>query len=336
MRPAFIILAGAGIACLALGVLGWSTREAARTAEKTIVSETQRRDHLRAQLLRAEARLAAAETEMRRLQSVPANPPPRTESAPAARPAVMKLDGNAAAAMAAFARVPWREVVLAKNPELQARYLAVRRAELAADYGPFWASARWSPAQIEGFIAAMIVATERTLDLKSAAHAQGLEESDPALTALREQSESQVRAAQRELLGEAGYAQLVEYERTRPMRGFVSALAGSLAVAEAPLSGPQAEQLTQILAEANEAYRSGGRAASPGPDIDGPMRARQPARVAFDSQQVLMQAKPVLSPAQFERFEAEIRRIQAITDLFNVIRQTPDDPIIGFTIIGRK
>lgn len=145
-----------------------------------------------------------------------------------------------------------------------------------------------------------------------------------------------MHAAERNLLGEAGYQQLVEFERQMPTRDFVSGLAASLVFSGDPISATQASQLTQILAEASETYRTGARASSPGPDLDGPLRTRQPAREPLDSAQALARARAVLSPAQYAAFEAEILRTRTIVELFNVIRQAPGDPIMGFTIVGRN
>ena len=91
-----------------------------------------------------------------------------------------------------------------------------------------------------------------------------------------------------------------------------------------------------LLAEASETYRNGTQATSPSPNLDEPLRTRQPARESVDSEYVLAQARKFLSPAQYEAFEAEILRTRTIVELFNVIRQAPGDPIEGFTIVGRN
>src|SRR5205814_5283202 len=127
-----------------------------------------------------------------------------------------------------------------------------------------------------------------------------------AVQAMRRQSDETMQAAERELLGEAGYQQLGEYERTQPMRDFVGDLAASLVFSGDSISAAQANQLTQILAEASETYRQGARAPSPWADLQGAIFARQPARGSIDTEAVLARARTVLSPTQYASLEAHL------------------------------
>ena len=100
--------------------------------------------------------------------------------------------------------------------------------------------------------------------------------------------EPDYQAAQRALLGDAGYDRFHDYERTAFVRSLVNGWAGgAVAVARAPFTTEQGEQLIQILAAASEDYRKGGQANTYGIDWD-----------AADAQ-----ARAILSEAQFNLFK---------------------------------
>ena len=329
-----IAVVAVGLMAGALG-LAWRQVRSAAAAEGAATALRQKDAALQAAAKAATARLAVIESQRLELEAKLRELTASANRASSARPAVMALDPKIAAAMEAIARVPWREVVLEKNPELQARYLATRRTELTAQYEAFWAARRLTESQIERFQAIMTEATARDLDLKSTMRGEALDESDPAITKLRDESEERTRAAQRELLGDADYGRLLDYERALPVRDFVDNLTSALVFMDAPLGGAQADRLTQVLADANEAYRQSGNAESLGPNLDAAIRANLPAREVVDSAKVLEQARPFLSPPQYERLEAELLRLRLLNQVWNVVRQTPGEPIIGF-VFGRQ
>jgi hypothetical protein len=331
MKTGIIVVTGVlALGAVATGFRATRATRAADDARRTLVG---RQGALRVELDDAERRRAAAQAVRAKLEvAAPAAgvvPPAIAEP----RPAVITLDAQKAAAMDIIARTPFGDIVLEKNPELQARYLRTRRMELAASYGPFWAAEKLTDAQVERFNLLMVEATERALDLKSTMRAQGLAETDPAIVALRQQAEEKMRAAQREVLGDAGFTRLQEYERLLPVRHFVDALAGGLAFTESPLSATQAGQLVQVLGDASEQYRHGGNAPSlhPASFIVTPLLQRQPVREPIDTARALVQAKAILSPLQFVRFEAEMLRIRSFVQVSNLMQQATADPVIGFT-----
>ena len=192
------------------------------------------------------------------------------------------------------------------------------------------------PAAIEDFSGQPQLIENLLVFIKAAKmRGEALDESDPAITKLRDESEERTRAAQRELLGDADYGRLLDYERALPVRDFVDNLTSALVFMDAPLGGAQADRLTQVLADANEAYRQSGNAESLGPNLDAAIRANLPAREVVDSAKVLEQARPFLSPPQYERLEAELLRLRLVNQVWNVVRQTPGEPIIGF-VFGRQ
>ena len=166
--------------------------------------------------------------------------------------------------------------------------------------------------------------------------AQGLDQADPAVATLREQNRRALQEAAKQALGTDLAARLAEYERTLPTREFVGSLAAGLVFAGEPLTSIQASRLGEILAVATESYQRGQLAAPITHDIEFAQREGRPAREPIDVSPVLAQARAILSPAQFERLEAELMRLRAITQVYNLINQSPGDPVVGFTIVGRK
>lgn len=336
MKHRIFFVVAAVAASVALGMVALLQSRATATVRDSLAKLSPRKAALNRQLALNLQRLAAAEAEQRSLQ-MKADAKPAAPNAAQPEPAkVQVLDPTMAAVAEALGRTPWRDVVLEKNPELQARYLAVKRRDLGVAYGPFLAELGLGVDQARRFLDIKLAAAEKTMDLNSTARARGLTESDPAVQAMRRQSEETMHAAERDLLGEGGYPRLVEFERTLASRDYVSGLAASLVFAGDPLSPAQANQLTQILADSSESYRNGAQSMGPGPNLDEPMRTRQTARESIDSAQALAHARAVLSPTQFAMLEADLLRNRAIVDLFNVMRQAPGDPIVGFTFVGRN
>lgn len=327
-----VFVGGAGF-LLTAGVLCFAWSEArARAAVERFIAELERHQAIaRTALQAAGSRLAAAELRQSAREAA------RTARRETARSALETLDPARAAAMERIARFPWRDAVLEKNPALQARYFATRRSELRARYGDFVAAARLTEAQTERLFAILNEARAREMDLNATMRDQALAESDPALLKLRADADAKTRAAELELLGEADYARLGEYERMLPIREFVDNLAGNLVFLDATLTPEQADGLTQIMAEASEDYRQSGKSGvfGPGPIIDVAMRTRQPARENFDAAQALALARTILTPAQYAAFEMDVQRSQLVIRVFNSIRQTPDAEIVGF-VFGRR
>jgi hypothetical protein len=145
------------------------------------------------------------------------------------------------------------------HPGLWNAFIASQVAAANKRYGPLFLSLRLTPAQIEKFRAIQAAYGARGADIAAAGDTQNLSFEDPALVALRKQSEDQLAADRLALLGDAGYRQFQEYERTMPARGLAHGLATALAFSD-PLSAQQAEQLTLALAQASPAYATGGAA----------------------------------------------------------------------------
>ncbi len=336
MKHRIYILAATVTAGLAFATVAWLQARSAAGAQTSLAKLAPRQAELAHQLALDQERINAADAEQRSLQAMRVAKPASPTAAQSGQAKIPVLDPKLAATAEAIARTPWRDVVLEKNPELQSRYLAVKRRDLGMAYGPFVAELGLPPDQAGRFLDIKLAEAENAMDLNSTMRARSLTDADPAVQAMRRQSEDATQGSEREMLGEAGYQQLLEFERKIPAREYVSGLAASLVFSGDPISPTQAGQLTQILAEASETYRNGAQAASPGLNLNEPIRTRQPGRESIDSTQALAQARTVLSPTQYAALEAELLRYRSLVELFNVLRQAPGDPITDFTIVGRN
>jgi hypothetical protein len=173
------------------------------------------------------------------------------------------------------------------DPRLQALAIAARRASLDRTYGPLFQSLRLSPADAAKFCDIIIRGDSAAQDLMVAVRGQGLTPDDPGIAAFKRKVEDELRTAQKELLGAAGFAQLQEYDRQRDARVMVEKFAGAAALADLPLTAAQAEQATRAISNASEAFQKGGR-------ID----FRR-----LDWKQAEMAMAEVLSPAQLALFQ---------------------------------
>lgn len=240
--------------------------------------------------------------------------------------------------MLRFFLTPWQDLALRDDPALRSQYLTSERINLEGRYGPLLGQLGLSPEQTAKFKELLVEHAQELLELRLAAlpgAAAGPKTDIPS----RDAAEERLRTAQTDLLGDAGYRQLRQYERLLPVRYEVDTLAGSLALTNVPLDSAQAGQLVQIIANASNTYRQGGDADTPmpgnGEQLTPLMLAHQAIDENIDWNSVLTQARGVLSPDQFELFSNQIGRNQTVVRLYNLIHDYPGDPMVGFTF-GRR
>jgi|SRR5882724_9852609 len=329
-----IALAVIGIAGF---VLAWRAAHMAHLTEAAVADVARRKPGLEERILRVIGQRLALERERAELQSAL----DQLRATPRKRPSlpygvVEVVPPALAAAQAAVHKLPWRDLVLQKDPKLQALYLRAEPVRVATHYGSFFQLRGLSADEVEKFKGLMLENDERMLDLKVTAGSMSLQESDPALAQLQQQTADRLRAGQIDLLGEQGYQQLQQYERAMPARDFVTTLAGSLAFAESPLNTRQAEQLVQFMVNGDPAYRDGGKADPPAlsDQFDDLMMTGKPAP-EFDVEAVLKQARGVLNDTQYIQLETRLRANQSLVRLFNLIQRQPGEPMVGF-VFGRR
>jgi hypothetical protein len=267
----FIIATAAAITALAL-VIGWKSVRAARAAESAVAVIARNRVNAEKDLRQEAARLAAAEKDRNVLQSQldELQKPKRTEKV--TPPPFVVLNSLERVVKASLEKSAQRE----EDPKVQNLSFASTRVHLAAKYAPLFRTLGLSSAQSEGFLDITLKRLEQNEDLVAVVRAQGLSVDDPVVDKLGLQMRQECETAQRELLGEAGFRQLQDYERTADMRELVRSMAGAATVADVPFTPQQAEQLIQVLANANDKYRSGGKTSVQNTDwnaVEAPARA---------------------------------------------------------------
>jgi RNA polymerase-binding transcription factor DksA len=138
------------------------------------------------------------------------------------------------------------------SPQFQRLMAIQQKGMLDGVYAPLFKALNLSPQQLEQFKNLMVQRQQAAMDAVQAAREQGINpRSDPAafqqaVAQAQATVDSQIQAT----LGDAGYAQYQQYQATLPQRNTVNQLEQSLSYTATPLTGDQASQLVQILAQA--------------------------------------------------------------------------------------
>jgi hypothetical protein len=238
------------VGCVALGVLAGLIWLALRTRAHT--TELERRStevRARGQQLQADLRRA-----------VPATPA-SSAAASATTANAPSAPGTAsnAATPPARKRPPGLLDLARDNPQLMNLWIANQRSDAQQRYGALFQKLRLTEAQQEKFKDALAAYVARGSDLGAAATERGISFEDPVIKQMHADSQKQMQAELKNLLGESAFLAYDEFERGLPVRGFVDGFAVQLATIE-PLSAGQAEQLAQTLVEASPEFRRGERA----------------------------------------------------------------------------
>jgi len=150
--------------------------------------------------------------------------------------------------------------LLAANPKLRELFLQQFRANLQLRYQGLYQKLGLTPEQIDKF---ETLATEHADDRQAAvatAVAQGIDPSDPALTAARKPNIDQYYAAVgTEVSPELGQ-QVVALDRMQGMQQLTDTVSRMSAAGSDRLTGEQSLQLAQILANSSSSYTGGGQA----------------------------------------------------------------------------
>ncbi len=265
------------ICAAALAVLGglvWRDLRATREAERAREEILARVTGAAADRRQVEQRLAAAGEEKNRAQAAldALKQKPMTPAAKTPTVAVREQGSILA--------------IIRNEPDAEAFYIASQRADLAAKYGPLIRALKLTPEAAAKFQDAFIKKEEDQMDLAALLRMPGGETNGKALMEFQAKSQADYEASQRAVLGETGYQQLQDYERTASTRSMISAVAGVAAVECAPFTPQQADALVQVIAGASENYRKGYQA----------------NHNDVDWSAVEAQARTILSPEQFTIF----------------------------------
>lgn len=139
---------------------------------------------------------------------------------------------------------------LMDRPEVQAMLAMQKKAAVEQRYAGLWKKLNLTPSQIEKLNLLLTERANTMQDVLTAARDQGINprENAEAFKKLIADVQGQTNANIKAAIGEDGFAQLTQYERTIPQRNVVSDLEQRLGFSNAPLTPAQAEQLVQILA----------------------------------------------------------------------------------------
>jgi len=149
-----------------------------------------------------------------------------------------------------------KEASSIKEQEKKAREF---RSAVVGHYAPFYYQAGLNAAQIDQFETMMTEHWQDTADVKAVAELEKLKDDDAEVAQLRTKANDTLEKNEKALLGNDGFQQLQEFERTLPARDFVASVATQLYHTNTPLTGDQAQKLTNLLAENNQAYKKGGK-----------------------------------------------------------------------------
>lgn len=252
---------------------------------------------------------------------------------------------------------------LMDRPEVQAMLAMQKKAAVEQRYAGLWKKLNLTPTQIEKLNLLLTERANTMQDVLTAARDQGINprENAEAFKKLIADVQGQTNANIKAAIGEDGFAQLTQYERTLPQRNVVSDLEQRLGYTNAHLTPAQAEQLVQILATnppprpvaQNSATPSGtasrtGGAAGPRPDAGAIVRnamttvpgvglllgstddGRAPVPTYPISQSALSQAQTILTAPQFavlqqlqQQQQAQQRLKQLTTETLLATQPTP-------------
>lgn len=185
------------------------------------------------------------------------------------------------------------------NPEMQRSLAARQRSTLNARYGPLFKNLHLDAATLTQFKDLLVEKQMVSSDVLSVVAKQGLNplQNRQEVSQLLVKAQSDIDGKIKTLLGDEGYGQFQNYQRTQPQRAVVTQLEQNLSYTDAPLTAAQSEQLVQILAStANTGARSQTT----------PVPTRATARI---SDEMIDRAGAVLSPTQLQALE-DIRQQQ--------------------------
>jgi hypothetical protein len=192
----------------------------------------------------------------------------------------------------------------ARDPKLAQLFLNSVGARFDRDYGPFCEKMHLTAEQVQRLRQIQSAFQAQRQDISDAAASSGISINDPSVAELIKQTWDQRTADEVSLLGDAGLQQLQDYERTLSVRReLVQSLAGYVAWTD-PLTADQANQMTQIIANASPAYRAGYQA---GAYLGGNETMENET---MDWEDVEAKLRPVLTPTQFAAWQQSPSRYE--------------------------
>ncbi|HEX3728761.1 MAG TPA: hypothetical protein VHV47_03085 [Opitutaceae bacterium] len=145
----------------------------------------------------------------------------------------------------------------AEDPEALRQAVARARATAALRYRALFQALHLPPGQ-EKRLAEIVEDYElRARDIWEEGNAEGMSTADPALWRLMRPDYEKMKADVTALIGDAGFQQVDEYNRSLVAHDFSSALVSALYYGNTPLTAPQAADLPAAIAKLSPAYQQG-------------------------------------------------------------------------------
>jgi hypothetical protein len=298
---------------LGLGGIGSALyqREEARRAETALAAYGSERADFRARLAHAEARARDAEELARaNAERVAA----LDKQLDVAKTAVSGLRASASTPVASAIPVaPAANVGMEMlgDPDYVQRQVQRYRSLLRIRFGLLFRALQFSPEQIAKFETNRTQFQQATMEVWSAAVAQGVAVSDPAIVKMAKEAMGGLDEELRALLGEEGYRQYSRYAGAESATEMIGSLAGSVYYTDAPLSAEQGERLAKVIMDFTEKVP-----VAPG---------SKTIRYQTDWAAVESESRKVLAASQAEVFQAlvEAKKLQEQMSAISRARASP-------------
>jgi hypothetical protein len=167
-------------------------------------------------------------------------------------PAVEAPNDEKAATAPAFERRngPRNMMAMMDRPEVQRMVALQQKASLDERYSDLFKSLSLTPEQLEKFKDLLVEKRTAIMDVLAAARGEGINpRSDrEAYNKLVADAQADIDATIRSTLGEAGFAQYDNFEKTIPQRTVVNQLEQRLSYSSTPLTNQQSDLMIAILA----------------------------------------------------------------------------------------
>ena len=145
---------------------------------------------------------------------------------------------------------PRNFMAMMDRPEVQRMVALQQKASLDARYSALFKNLALTPEQLEKFKDLLVEKRTAMMDVMAAARGEGIsprtdrESFDKLVAGAQADIDATIRAT----LGEAGFAQYDNFEKTVPQRAVVSQLEQRLSYSSTPLTPQQSDQMIAILA----------------------------------------------------------------------------------------
>jgi len=137
-----------------------------------------------------------------------------------------------------------------ESPEMRQLMAIQQKGRLDSRYAALFKSLGLPPEKLDKFKQLLVDKQSAAMDVMAEARAQGLvgPDSRAQIQDLLKSTNQELDDSIRSTLGDAGYEQYQQYDRTQSQRALVDQLASRLSYTDSPLTAQQAQQLVPLLA----------------------------------------------------------------------------------------